>query len=103
MADFVVTQIGEVTQFNDLAAGRIQLVQRAMNLSDLLGGHELGVWTGGGRGGIQREAVLRFFGIERNGGLAAAAFGGIAAFAIIPRFICGDSEKPGLKLAAALK
>ena len=62
--DFVVAQIGEISQLDDLAAGRIQLVERAMHLCDLFGGHKLSVRVGGSAWGIQREAVLRIFGVE---------------------------------------
>ena len=103
MADFVIAQIGEITQFNDLAAGRIQLIEGAMQLRDLFGGHELGIRTGRGGWRIEREAVLGVFGIERKGGLAATAFGGGTALAVIAGFVCGDAKEPGLKLAAAMK
>src|SRR5690242_5661998 len=103
VADFVIAQIGEITQFDDFATGGIQSVESAMDLRDLFGGHEWGVGTGGGGWRVEREAVFGVFGVERNGSLAAAAFRGVTAFAVIAGFVCGDAKEPGLKLATAVK
>ena len=40
---------------------------------------------------------------RESGDLAAAAFGGMEALAVIAGFVGGDAEQPGLKLAAAVE
>ena len=61
--------------------------------------------SGAGRraGRVEGQAGLGVFGLERNGRLAAAAFGRVLALAVIARLVGGDAEQPGLKLALAVK
>jgi hypothetical protein len=78
-----------------------ELIQRLPDQSHLFRVHKPFIRTGDGGGWIQGQAAVRIFGLQGNRGLAAAAFGGVPAFAIIPGFVGRDPEQPGLKLAPA--
>ena len=54
-------------------------------------------------GGSRVRPRLGVLGLERNGSLAAAAFGRVLALAVIARLVGGDAEEPGLKLAPAVE
>ena len=54
-------------------------------------------------GRVNGQAALGVLGLEGNRELAAAAFGGVLALTVIARFVGGDAEEPGLKLALAVE
>jgi hypothetical protein len=103
MTEFLVTQIGEITELDNFAAGLAELVEGFADERHFFGGHDELVGAGQFGGRIEREAGFVILGLQGNGRVAAAALGGVAALAKIARFICGDAEEPGLKLALAVK
>jgi len=102
-ADFLVAKVAEVTEFDDFAAGFAELFERLVEEGHALGIHEGKIRRGGVGGRIDDGAVSVIDGMQGNGDVAAAAFGGGAALAVIARLVGGDAEDPGLKLAAAVE
>ena len=103
VANLVIAQIAEIAQFDDFAARLAELVEGLVHQGGLFGTHEREVRRRGVAGRVEGQAGLGVFGLERNGGLAAAAFGRVLALAIIVRLVRGDAEQPGLKLAPAME
>src|SRR5205823_74687 len=97
--DFLVAQISKITQFDDFTARLIELVQRFVHQSALFTSHQGLVRPWGRAWQVEDPVSLRVFSLNGNGYLAAAAFSRVLPLAIIPRFVGGDPNQPGLKLA----
>src|ERR1017187_10498713 len=102
-ADLVIAQIAEIPHFDDSAARFDKLVEGLVDQRDLLDVHQGDVGRGNGAGRVDGQAALGVFGLKRNRGLAAAALGSLPPLAVIPGFVGGDAEEPGLKLAPAVE
>jgi hypothetical protein len=103
LADFLVAKVAEVAEFDDFAARFAKLFERPVEEGHALGVHEGEVRRGGVCGRINDGAIGTVHGMQGDGDVSAAAFGGGAALAVIAGLVGGDAEDPGLKLAATME
>jgi len=103
LAEVLVAEVAEIAELDDFAAGFAQLIEGLMQEGDAFGVHQDRVGAGRNGGRVDGRCVVRFVGLERDGGLAAAALEGLTVLAVIVGLVCGDAEDPGLKLAVALE
>ena len=74
-----------------------------MHESGQFGAHQLLIRRRQRGGRIKLAGALGILGFQREGGLAAAAFAGMALFAEVPGLVHGNAKQPGLKPAFTLK
>src|SRR5262249_27775006 len=101
--DFFVAEVGEIAQLDHFLARPAELLQRFANQFDVLGVQQYQVRSRQRARGVERQAVFRILGLQRNRDLPTTTFGGVLLLAIVMRFVRGDAEQPGLKARVALK
>lgn len=101
--DLLVAQIGEVAQFDDLAARPAQLIQGLTDQRAVFGLDHGQVRARGVAGRINGQAGLGILGVQGKRDLPAAALGRAQALAVVVGLVGGDAKEPGLELAVALE